>query len=95
MGYSLGSRFSLYLAHLFPNRVEGIYLFAPDGFKKLPLQNFIEHNKLGIYLFKTFVSSPKFFHNSVKFLRRRKLIRQRLHDFVLRKTASVDQRNQL
>lgn len=95
MGYSLGARFSLYLAYLFPERIKGLYLFAPDGFKKMPLQNFIEHYKLGMYLFKAFVTSPKFFHLSVRVLRKHKIIRQRLHDFVLRKTEFHNQRIQL
>ena len=95
MGYSLGARMALYLASLFTDRIEGMYLFAPDGFKKMPLQNFIEHNKLGVFLFGTFVKKPIFFHASVKFLRKGKIIRQRLHDFVIRKTANTTQREQL
>ena len=95
IGYSLGSRIGLYLAYVFPQKVKGIYLFAPDGFKKMPLQNFIEHNFFGIYLFKTFVRKPKPFHLLIKSLRKIKIIKQRLHDFVLRKTTLKQQRIQL
>ena len=82
-------------AHLFPHRLNGLYLFAPDGFKKMPMQNFIEHYKLGIYLFKGFVKRPKSFHYLVKALRKINFISQRLHDFVLRKTDTIVQREQL
>ena len=95
MGYSFGARICLYLTHLFKHRVEGMYLYAPDGFRKLPLQNFAEQNRLGNRLFLSFVRKPSWFHASIRFLRHSKFIRQRLHDFVLRKTASLQQREQL
>ena len=95
IGYSLGARMAMYLAKLFPHRLEGLYLFAPDGFKKMPMQNFIEHYKIGIYLFQGFVKRPKSFHYLVKTLRKIKFISQRLHDFVLRKTETIEQRKQL
>lgn len=95
MGYSLGARFAMHLANLFPDKVEGLYLFAPDGFKKLPLQTFIEQNTIGINLFRSFIRKPIFFHASVKLLRKARIISQRLHDFVIRKTSDFNQRKQL
>lgn len=95
LGYSLGARVAMFIASVFNSDVDGLYLFAPDGFKKMPLQNFIEHNLIGIQLFKRFVDHPSSVHTSIKYLRKLKVIRQRLHDFVLRKTHTLEQREQL
>lgn len=83
MGFSLGGRLALMLTELFPERIEEVFLLAPDGLKK----NSWHHQGLssiaGRRLFKYLVESPVFFFKIASVLKKRKLIPESLYNFAL------------
>lgn len=74
MGFSMGGKYALITAQLFPNKVGHIHLLAPDGIKTHFSYRFSTYPLLFRKLFKTQIKKPGFFNGLVKFTRSLKLM---------------------
>lgn len=74
MGYSMGGKFAMITAQLFPERTDHIHLLAPDGVKTHFSYRFSTYPLLFRRLFKTQIKDPSLFKAIVKLSRSFKLV---------------------
>ena len=74
MGYSMGGKYAMITAQLFPDRVKHLHLIAPDGITTHFSYRFSTYPFLFRKLFKTQINNPWFFKTLVKTLRTFKIM---------------------
>ena len=82
LAYSLGGRISLQLIELFGDRIDCVYLFAPDGLKYGWGYNFITKTNIGKTLFKRFIRKPYAFFYVIKLLNKTGLLKDSVYKFL-------------
>ncbi len=65
-GYSMGGKIALTLIELFPEKIDKVYLFAPDGLYVNPWYRIIVFTSFGRRLMQTTLKSPKVYFNLSK-----------------------------
>ena len=88
LGYSLGGRIVLSLLEQVPERIERVFLAAPDGLKTRPWYRGLADSKLGRALYKRFVVDPTVTHAIINTLRFVRLMNERMHRFLMGQTDS-------
>lgn len=88
LGYSLGGRIVLSLLEQVPDRIERVFLVAPDGLKTRPWYRGLAASKVGRALYKRFVVDPTVTHAIIKSLRAVRLMNQRMYRFLMGQTDS-------
>lgn len=83
MGYSLGGRIALKLAEVMPQKIGGLYLFAPDGLIINSWYAFLSFSATGRSLFRFFIKHNDFFLKMLEFISRIGLISEKRKIFVL------------
>jgi pimeloyl-ACP methyl ester carboxylesterase len=83
LGYSMGGKVALTLLELFPERVDSICLFAPDGFKVAWWYKFASGTKLGNWLYKYTLHHPGWFFFLAKSLFKLRLVGEKLYRFAM------------
>ena len=92
MGYSLGGRLAMVLAQNMPERIGGLYLFAPDGLNVNRWYGLLSHYAAGRALFRFFRRRPSWFFRTLRFLLNAGVVSPRTADFVESQIrTSVDQ----
>lgn len=81
-GFSIGARFALCLTELFPEKVQNIFLFAPDGLEEHYLHRFATTHLLGKYLFRKTMHNPQFLNRVLDRLKKLKVLDGRSAGFV-------------
>ena len=74
MGYSMGGKYAMITAQLFPDQIEHLHLIAPDGITTHFSYRFSTYPFLFRKLFKTQIDNPWFFKTLVKTLRTFKIM---------------------
>lgn len=69
-GFSIGARFALTLVHLFPEKAEEVFLFAPDGLEERYLYRFATRHFFGKYLFRMTLRDPSMLRRLLTNLRK-------------------------
>jgi pimeloyl-ACP methyl ester carboxylesterase len=92
MGYSLGAKLSLCLLQLFPDKINSLYLFAPDGVKTNAWYSIVSKTFLGRGLYTAIIYFPYPFHAILKLLYKSKIIGTRLYKFVYNQTDTLEKR---
>lgn len=82
-GYSLGAKIALQLIELFPDSVQKIFLFAPDGIVMNRWYNLAIRYRWSRKLFLSIVSKPGWFLSFVRWSAKLKLISPSREKFVL------------
>ena len=82
MGYSLGGRICMCIAEVLPQRIDALYLFAPDGLIVNRWYALLSHYALGRVAFRQFIKFNAPFYWILKGLHQTKLISTKLRDFV-------------
>jgi pimeloyl-ACP methyl ester carboxylesterase len=82
MGFSLGGKIALQLTEFFPDKIDLVLLFAPDGLMHTGLIEFAAGNPLGRIFFKRIVHDPSGFLKLLQFVQRSGIIDKKLIDFV-------------
>lgn len=82
MGYSLGGKIVLQLVEFFPDQVQTVLLFAPDGIRNRWSNGFVTKNKLGEKIFQHVIVNPSRFFRLVNMLKDMKLIHEKLSGFL-------------
>lgn len=88
LGYSLGGRITLSLLEQVPERIERVFLAAPDGLKTRPWYRGLAASKVGRALYKRFVVKPTVTHAVIKTLRAMRLLNERMFRFLMGQTDS-------
>lgn len=88
LGYSLGGRLCLSLVEQVPERIERVFLAAPDGLKTRPWYRGLASSAFGRGLYKRFVEKPASTHAVIHTLRASRLMSDRMHRFLIGQTES-------
>ena len=92
MGYSLGGKIALMFTEIFPEKVESLWLFAPDGIKK-NIWYFIASNTIiGRSVYKYFLDNPALFFSMVNGMHKTKLINDKIKKFALNNMDEKEKR---
>ena len=92
LGYSLGGKVCLNLLEILPEQVQGVLLFAPDGFKTNKLYSFSSKTALGRSIYRYILNNPKPLFKTSEVLNASGLISDGLHRFVLHHMRDYEQR---
>jgi pimeloyl-ACP methyl ester carboxylesterase len=92
MGYSLGGKIVLEMIELFPDRINNVLLFAPDGIENKWEYGFVTKTALGKNLYKRIINNPTRFLRIVKLLKSTKIINPKLYEFVHYQLSTRDKR---
>ena len=83
MGYSLGGRIVLKLIEIYPEKIENIFLLAPDGIRISFMYRFLTQTFQGNKLLKRVVDNPSIFFALASFLRWTGLLGEKKYQFTL------------
>ena len=83
MGYSLGGRVVLQLAINYAERINRVFLLAPDGLKISRWYRFVTHWRIGRRIFKRIVRNPKRFFSVAGFFHKLRLVGTKQYKFAL------------
>lgn len=95
MGYSLGGRLAMTLANQFPERVNKILLFAPDGLRKTPFHFLGKLPKLTAPIFNFIRKKPGSVIATGKLLNNSGIIPDTVFKFSTMQLQTQEKRNQL
>lgn len=82
MGYSMGGKISLSILEQMPERIEHLFLLAPDGIKINFWYKFTSKNKFGNFIYRRILYHPKPFFALLKFLHKTKCVSDKMYRFV-------------
>lgn len=82
MGYSMGGKICLSLVESLANRIDELFLFAPDGIKINFWYKFTSKNRIGNSIYRRILYHPKPFFRFLNFLRRIRLVTDKMQRFV-------------
>lgn len=94
LGFSLGAKLALITAQIFPDKIEGLYLLAPDGIKKRWIYSF-STSSIMKSLFRSIIMYPMLFQQVVKFLMMMKLVDKSVLRFASIQMNSRDKRRRV
>lgn len=92
LGYSLGGRIALGLVEQMPDRLERVFLAAPDGLITKPWYRGLATSRVGRGLYRRFVEKPAFVHALIHGLRAVRLLNEKMHRFLIGQTDSKTKR---
>lgn len=92
LGYSLGGKLALSLLELLPQRIEGAYLFAPDGLTRFHWYRWASRFPPFRKLFRHFIQHPQGLFRTFQFLATLGLIERRTAHFLQHQARTVGQR---
>ena len=92
MGYSLGGKIALQLIELFPDRINTVILFAPDGIRNNWENGFVTNTSLGKRLYQRIINDPSSLFKVAKLLKALKIINPKLLDFVHNQLSTREKR---
>ncbi len=95
MGYSLGGKIVLQLIELFPDQVNTVFLFAPDGIKNNWSNGFVTRNKIGRGIYQRIINDPSRFLRFVKMLKQMNLVHEKFSDFIHHSLNTREKRQQV
>ncbi|QRR02654.1 alpha/beta fold hydrolase [Dyadobacter sandarakinus] len=94
-GFSMGGRFALAVLEAFPDRIDRVYLMAPDGITEDPLYSLATRWTLPRMLFKWTMAHPKPFFTVIKALQKFDLVNKSLARFTFQMLDSPEKRTQV
>ena len=83
MGYSLGGRIALKMAEIMPEKIGGLYLFAPDGLIVNAWYAILSFTAPGRALFRFFINNNSLFLKILEFVFRLGIITDKRRIFIL------------
>lgn len=91
MGYSLGGRIALVLSEYMPERVAGLYLFAPDGLVINFWYAVSSFTSLGRAAFRFMIHHNQIFYKMLHFFNRLDIVSDKRLDFVLSQIKTTEE----
>ncbi len=92
MGYSLGGKIALMFTEIFPEKVESLWLFAPDGIKKNFWYFIASNTWIGRSVYKYFLDNPYLFFSMVNGMHKTKLINDKIKKFAMNNMDKKEKR---
>ncbi len=92
LGYSLGGRIALSLLEQMSERIERVFLAAPDGLITRPWYRGLAASRTGRGFYRRFVEKPSVVHGIIDGLRATRLMNERMHRFLKGQTDSKAKR---
>jgi pimeloyl-ACP methyl ester carboxylesterase len=92
MGYSLGGKIALMFTEIFPEKVESLWLFAPDGIKMNFWYYLASNTLLGRSVYKYFLENPGLFFSMVNGMHKTKLINDKIKKFAINNMDEKEKR---
>tara|TARA_R110002050_G_scaffold109799_1_gene221291 strand:- start:2182 stop:3006 length:825 start_codon:yes stop_codon:yes gene_type:complete len=92
MGYSLGGKIALMFTEIFPEKVESLWLFAPDGIKKNFWYFVASNTFIGRNVYKYFLENPNLFFSMVNGMHKTKLINDKIKKFAMNNMDEKEKR---
>lgn len=92
LGYSLGGRIALSLMESMPERIEQLFLAAPDGLKARPWYRSLASSSIGRWAYRRFVEHPHKVHLLMDLMGSTGLLRPKMHRFLKGQTDSQAKR---
>ena len=92
MGYSMGGKISFSLLHHFYERINEMYLMAPDGIKVNFWYSFTSKNRIGNMLYRFLLKKPEPFFRFMRAIKLYRLLSDKLYRFVLNNLESEEKR---
>ena len=92
MGYSLGGKIALMFTEIFPEKVESLWLFAPDGIKKNIWYFIASNTVIGRSVYKYFLENPTLFFKMVNGMHKTKLINDKIKKFAMNNMDEKEKR---
>ncbi|GGC03585.1 alpha/beta fold hydrolase [Dyadobacter sediminis] len=80
-GFSMGGRFALATLEAFPERIENVFLIAPDGISEHPLYNLASRFQPARWLFRHSMQRPETFLRTAGYLQKAGLVHKSLFRF--------------
>jgi pimeloyl-ACP methyl ester carboxylesterase len=81
IAFSMGGRFALATVEAFSEKIEKLFLLAPDGISETPFYNFVTRFRLSRKVFKSVLTHNHKFHTSVQTLVRAGLVHESVFKF--------------
>lgn len=95
MGYSMGGRICLQLLTMFGNRIDELYLFAPDGIKRSNGYAFGTYTLVGKALFKLMIDAGGIMLGALKLGNRVGIVNSKAYAFFITQVNSKPKRRKL
>ncbi|MCX6292001.1 MAG: alpha/beta hydrolase [Bacteroidetes bacterium] len=95
MGYSLGGKIVLQLIQLFPEQVDAVFLFAPDGIRGNWSNGFVIGNRLGEKIYQRIIDDPSRFLRFVRVLKEMNMVHEKLSDFLHQSLETREKRQKV
>ena len=95
IGYSIGGRIAMSMLEWFPDRISELILFAPDGLPVPKTYLFLTRTRLGQWIFREFISSPRIAFSLIMIGEKLKLISMKVADFYRTEILDAKKRQQL
>lgn len=95
VGYSIGARIAMCIAAVSIDRIQELWLIAPDGMPVSGFYKFLTTNPLGISLFRGFVKRPYPVFALIKAAYEMKLLNPKAAKFYIHETDEYGKRKQL
>ncbi len=92
LGYSLGGRIALSLLEEMPQRIQRMFLAAPDGLITRPWYRGLATSPTGRALYRRFVERPRNVHAIMHGLRAVRFMNEKMHRFLIGQTDSKAKR---
>ena len=83
LGFSLGGRVCLKIAELFPEKISGMMLLAPDGLQLSRWYRFVTANPMGRMIFKRTIHHPKRFMKVASWMKSLNLVGEKQYKFAI------------
>ena len=83
LGFSLGGRICLKIAELFPEKISGMMLLAPDGLRLSRWYRFVTANPMGRMIFKRTIHHPKRFMKVASWMKSLNLVGEKQYKFAI------------
>jgi pimeloyl-ACP methyl ester carboxylesterase len=95
LGFSLGGRVALACLEIFSSRVDRVFLLAPDGIELSRWYRLLIRSRVGQRFSRYLVENPALFFKLADFLKKRGYISDRLYDFAVHHTYTLEKRQKL
>lgn len=95
LAYSIGARYLYSIIELFPEKIDTVYLIAPDGITPNPISHIATFTSIGKSLMNAFIGKATFILWVLKLLKSTKVLAESDYAFFLRKISSKQDRQQL
>ncbi len=95
IGFSIGGRIVLSLSSWFPQWISEMILLAPDGLPVSKTYRLLTQNRMGNFIFRSFIQSPNFAFGLIKLGVSLKILPKKVGDFYYNEISTLSKRQQL